>query len=370
MHIPAPRMAILACCYVAAISTAQADPLPPADGIPNVVIAEKATTQGKGLLLFVSRLALSSKQASGNWSDLLLADPGKRWTPSAKPTVFCSSAGVSGAPGRDADDVPIALRGQLVECNNSRLLAGEGGTIRVVYVAEATDCNADMSLPMLEPVETERKTLLSLQVRQLLTHQFGGTRSLDARVCAWAWPDIQLTQKRAEVVVKTTDPEQAKNPVEFRVISGAAEHWFLSGDVLAKGASQLKYDFDTRAVTHKDKPTQIYLGINYMFGDVYGTLPGLDARRTVLKLIATPNKELNSVGVGLGYRLPSKFTFSTSKIDSVDHSGVVIFVARLWTKGEALDGTTVVDDNRRLASTRVGISYSIGTALGWLGPKK
>ena len=370
MRIRASRITMLAGCYLAAISTVRADPVPAAVGTPNVVVALKATTQGKGLLLFVSRMALSSKQAAGNWSDLLLTDSGQRWAPSAKPNVFCMSEGVSGASARAADDTPLVLRGQLVECNNSRLFAGEGGTIRVVYVAEAPDCEASNSLPVLDPVETERQPLLSLQVRQLLAHQFEGTKGIDRKVCAWAWPDIQLTQKRAEVVVKTTDPEEAKNPVAFRVITGPAEHWFLSGDVLAKGASQLKYDFDTRAITHKDKPDQIYLGVNYMFGDVYGTLPGLDARRVVLKLVATPNKQLNSVGLGFGYRLPSKFSFNTSKTDSVDHSGVVIFVARLWTKGEGVSGTTVVDDNHRLASTRVGISYSIGTALAWLGPKK
>lgn len=369
MQTRSMRIIAFAFCFLTVLS-ARSAAAPDPDSGAKLVAAQPATTQGKGLLLFVSRLALSSKQAAGNWSDLLLADPGKRWAPSEKPGVYCRADGASGVSARDVDDLPIALRGQLVDCNNSRLLAGEGASIRVVYVGQATDCAASNSLPVLDPVETERQTLLSIQMRQLLVYQYGGSKSLDQKVCAWAWPDVQLTQSRAEVVVKTSDPEEVKNPVEFRVITGTAEHWFLSGDVLTKGASQLRYDFDTKGLTHKDKPSQIYLGINYMFGDVYGTLPGLDQRRVVLKFLATPNRQLNSVGLGIGYRLPSSFTFGTAKTDSVDHSGVVIFVARLWTKGETLNGSAVEDGNKRLASTRFGISYSIGTALGWLGPKK
>jgi len=346
---------------------AHADPAPA--GGATTVIADPAASEGKGLVVFVSRLALSSRQAAGPWTDLLKNDPTNQWASSPKPQVFCRAEGASGASPK-SQETALSLSGQLIECNNSRLLAGEGAVIRVIYVAEAPNCSQPMNLPLLDPVETERNSLLTIQVRQLLAHQFGGTRSLDSTICAWAWPDVHLTQKRAEVVIKTADPAELKNPVEFRVITGAAEHWFLSGDVLTKGAKELKYDFDTRAITQRDKPGQLYLGINYMLGDVYGKLPPLDVRRTVFKLIATPNKQLDSVGLGIGYRLPGKFSFGTSKADSVDHSGVVIFVARLWTKSDSLNGTTIAEDKRRETSTRFGISYSIGTALGWIGPKK
>lgn len=345
---------------------AHADPIQA--GTIATVTADPAKSEGKGLVLFVSRLALSSDQAAGPWTNLLQQDPNHHWEPSAKPRVFCRAEGASGTSSKK-EEAALSLSGQLVECNDSRLFAGEGGVIRVIYVAEATDCSSSISLPLLDPVETERNSLLTIQVRQLLAYQFGG-KALANTVCAWAWPDIHLTRERAEVVIKTTDPAEPKNPVEFRVITGAKENWFLTGDVLTKGAKELKYDVDNKAITQRDKPEQVYIGINYMIGDVYGKLPPLDVGRTVIKLIATPNRQLDSVGLGLGYRLPGAFSFGTSKVDSVDHSGVVIFVARMWTKSDSVNGTTVARDNRREASTRIGISYSIGTALGWIAPKK
>lgn len=316
----------------------------------------------------------------------------------------------------------------LLPCDTSRFIAKEGATISVIYVdtpeqriplktdleigsldkrkptkinqTDARNDNATKSKDMNSPpvakiscsgtlilpelndfTETERTTLIASQIKQAIKYLDSTQNYLDKskdeqtddeapendNICAWQWAEYTLTKKRAAIQASTVDPVKVDTPLSFKVISGSKEHFFLSVDAIFKDVKQLK-----AAAKSKDdiqgKPEHVFLSLNYMAGDVYGTLPSIDYRRLVIKGMITPNQQLDSYGFGLGYRLPGKFSLSTS--DNEDHSGVVIFVGRFWTRPAKSPLDIPNTDSRRIASTSIGISYSLGAALDWLVPKK
>lgn len=139
-------------------------------------------------------------------------------------------------------------------------------------------------------------------------------------------------------------------------------------DALFKDVKQLKAAAKNKDAV-KEKPERVFLSLNYMLGDVYGTLPRYDTRRLVFKVMITPNQQFDSYGIGLGYRLASN-PFSLSNKDSEGHGGLVIFAGRFWTRPEKSPLDVPNTDTRRVASTSLGISYSLGAALDWLKPSK
>ncbi|MBC3831017.1 hypothetical protein H8K33_05825 [Undibacterium amnicola] len=269
---------------------------------------------------------------------------------------------------------------ELADINLSDLIKSKKAGKLEIQKTENKFCSEKRRLPSLEDItETERTTLFALQLKQgikYITPEQDALFSQESAqpdpeatdsICAWQWTEYTLTKKRAVIQASTVDPVKADTPLSFKVISGSKEHFFLSVDAIFKDVKQLK-----AAAKSKDdiqgKPERVFLSLNYMVGDVYGTLPTFDHRRLVLKGLITPNQQIDSYGVGLGYRLPG--LFSTSKIDSEEHSGLVVFVGRFWTRPAKSPLDIPNTDSRRIASTSVGISYSLGAALDWLVPKK
>lgn len=299
--------------------------------------------------------------------------------------IFCQLSGLEGFDTENQNEAPINLNDdkgpKLFPCSLSRLIGGEGNSIRIIYVEAKPEngCGTKKMLPQLIQIsENSRMTLVSIQTRQLLSfikYQIGTSATAnyegepEPKFCVWFWQKIPLSLNRATVEVSRKATEILPSPINFTVITGSSEHVFWSIDGTVKGASQFKYDTTNKTIALKDKPDQLYLGLNYMLGDLFGTLPKLDYRRIVIKAMAAPNKQLDSFGIGLGYRLPNTI-FATKGKDSEDHSGFVFFVGKFWTKGDAQNGSTLVVDGRRTTSTRYGIGYSLGAALDWLAPKK
>jgi hypothetical protein len=232
-------------------------------------------------------------------------------------------------------------------------------------------------LPPLIPKETKRLTALASELKSIFKfvtkRQIGEEKKEPGppkTACLKIWGDIVLTEERATLKVSAPFPpaaaakaDEKTEPPSFNVITGSNEHFFISGDVIVDGAKQLKYDSDTKSITEKDKPNQIYLGINYMLGDLYSPADALSKDRIIIKGLLSPSKKpFDSFGIGLGYRFAEGIFDPENKANS----GFVVFVGSFWTKSDQLDGQTVSTDSTRKQSWRVGIGYSLGAALDWL----
>lgn len=329
-----------------------------------VALPAAKTASGDGLRLIASTVQLHKVAEGVQWSD-----PAVQAMPlSTTLLFFCSNDASYGLPqsGENLQLPANSMSGPLKICSGSRFFAGEGGTIRVYLVEKVIDerdCEKNASLPELVVAEKERDTLLAIQFRQILPSIKAPANAPTPGVCAWAWPDLTLSNERAFVSIGAASIGPPPRTGSMNVTTGSKEHWFLSADAIIKGASQLKYNPDTKSTIHKEMPDKIYLGINWMLGDVYGKYQTVDHRRIVIKGLIQANKRpFDSAGIGLGYRFADIFSPDTAS--GKNNSGFVLYVAHYWTKPDS--DNLPSDISGRTKSVRVGLSYSLGTAIEWL----
>lgn len=265
----------------------------------------------------------------------------------------------------------------LEACSDTRLISDRGDKLIVTYVEKVTgQCPASPTSGAEVAVDEKvRKTAIA----QDFAAVFKFIAKKDAAAPAAAppmplppdklcWYDITYELKRlratATVTTKTAPGAGGAKEAATTLITGPAEHWFLSGDVIVTGAKELKYDTDAKLVLQRDKPQQLYLGLNYMWGDIYKKYDSGDRNRFVGKLMVLPSKRpFDSVGIGVGYRFAENvFTAATDQ----PTGGFMVFVGSFWTKGDKLDANGAVVPGKREQSWRVGISYSLDNLFGWL----
>ena len=127
-------------------------------------------------------------------------------------------------------------------------------------------------------------------------------------------------------------------------------------DLPVSNRKTLKYDQATKSLLPQDQNPQIYLSFNYSFADVVSEEKNTLSLKLMLQASSRP---LDSVGLGLGYRLPQNLLG--------DSSSLSLFAGRFWTKQ---DGMTAGGDGLLNQSTgkdwRFGISYDFSTGLPWI----
>jgi hypothetical protein len=236
----------------------------------------------------------------------------------------------------------------------------QGEKLHVAYVEavpRGTDCVDKKEKIVID--EQPRKSALEAgwaTLRGILANIVTGDEAVPKVFCVSEKSKL-LGETRA--MIDIAFDKDSKKKAELSVITGPQEHIFLSADVLTKGASQLKFDSQTGTVTEKDKPSAIYLGLNWMLGDVYSRNPNLLTReRIVVKADLLMSKSpFDSYGVGLGYRLHD---FG----DPTATGGFMVFVASMWTKAD--DGGQAAGGAKRKQSWRIGVAYGLDSALSWL----
>lgn len=346
----------------------------------------------------------------------------KRTAPSEKFNFYCTGDDFAAAEKIPPIEQLVSNPPPVVpRCRNDRLLAGKGTKVTVVYITSidvrkldleksGSKCPVDVKL-QLDHQEVPRMTAIKEgfdAVIRFAVQKIGGGAAAPADV---PQPDVryctlpisyQLQEERARLSLTATvgpsapspasaparnagdaantptktadgnaDVEPAKSEqASYALITGPIEHLFLSGDAVVRGVKELKYDQDKKGVFERDKPDQLYLGINYMVGDVYGRYDLLSADRLVGKLLISPSKRpFDSVGLGVGYRFMdlSDLLDSKGKTNGPQASGgFVLFVGHFWTKGDSADNDGGASNGKRTQSWRVGLSYSLDTLFGWL----
>jgi hypothetical protein len=145
----------------------------------------------------------------------------------------------------------------------------------------------------------------------------------------------------------TGGSEPASAPRSATLISGPAEHWFISADVML---TRKTLGMDTSGSVTLNNPSSFYVGFDFLLGDLPSSKRTL-LQNVVLKgLIKGSKHPEDSFGFGLGFR------GSYLKRFGLDFELLSPFVAWTYTK----------DDEDRVREIRVGVSVNVDAAIKWL----
>ena len=188
-----------------------------------------------------------------------------------------------------------------------------------------------------------------------------------------------LTKTRATLTVslsvanaaKAADTDDASNAVKTSIITGPAEHLFLSADVGVTNAKQLSYDKDSKSFGPAETPKQFYISANISASDLNADpadQPFVRMLQSVYAgfLVEGSTRPFQQIGAVLGIRyLP--VLGDIVGVDKLSPYGGV-----LWVKDETLTGVSAVSPGTvktRYGSPKAvfGASFNLTEALGWVG---
>ena len=91
---------------------------------------------------------------------------------------------------------------------------------------------------------------------------------------------------------------------KMEIITGPAEHWFLSADLIVLKLSKVKFVSSQGAIEPRETPKVFYLGVNWMIGDILKERQNLLKNFFVKGMLKFSKKPFDSYGFGIGYRFP------------------------------------------------------------------
>jgi hypothetical protein len=272
-------------------------------------------------------------------------------------------------------------------CTKDRTTSSQGDLVRVhqLYIDPAPDgesCKAEPPHKILVK-ENKRQTVLADGAKKVVDLIKGKLLPQDKVSLAAAHSDppkpvpvwcvasreerLMHTRALLDFKVRKDGKEEGAIMASTEIVTGPPEHTFLSGDALPGGAKELRWDEAAKRLAAPKDPKQIYLGVNYMLGDLWGDYKAWDPKnRTTLKLMLSPSRRpFDSFGMGIGYRFADGvFTTGDSKAGD---GGFMIFVGHFWTRSDGVDAAGApVAGGGRVKAWRIGVSYSLDTLLGWV----
>ncbi len=171
----------------------------------------------------------------------------------------------------------------------------------------------------------------------------------------------KLEHNRSTLTITALGTNEKDNS-SITVLTGPKEHFYLGVD-LPSTRKTVKYDSSSKTLQPQSDNPQVYISVNYSFGDVLTeekNFKRLSFDRVQLKALFLPSKRpLDSFGVGAGYQLP--------RFDAVDLSAMSVFLGHFWTKQDAVSSTGAPQTNAATGHDwRVGITYDVATGLKWI----
>jgi hypothetical protein len=143
---------------------------------------------------------------------------------------------------------------------------------------------------------------------------------------------------------------------KMEIITGPAEHWFLSADLIVLKLSKVKFVGSQGTIEPRETPKVFYLGINWMIGDILKERQNLLKNFFVKGMLKFSKKPFDSYGFGIGYRFPKV------KVLGIDISSFSVFGSWLWTKEQVEDKTKELTKRQ----IQFGISFNLDKAMGWV----
>lgn len=158
-------------------------------------------------------------------------------------------------------------------------------------------------------------------------------------------------------VAASDDGEGVVRSAAVTLITGSAEHLFLSADLPTRRLNDVK--LTDGGLEPTTKPTRFFIGLNYAVGDLDDDRPRSAGRtllgnlvgRVMFEASSTP---FDSFGVALALR------GSYLKSVGIDFNTVSPFAGYIWTRPEPDDANTLT------GTLQFGFSFNLDKALGWV----
>lgn len=167
--------------------------------------------------------------------------------------------------------------------------------------------------------------------------------------------DYTLQKDKASLLITAV---QGGEPVgSTTVLTGPEEHWHLSLDLPVTPRKVMRYDARSNGVRPTNAGNDLYVGVNYAFGDVLSSpTAGKDAfsAKALLRMASRPT---DSLGLALAYSVPGT--------NSQGLGAVAVFVGHFWTREDQLVDGLVRRNSVYAHSWRLGLSYNLDDALRW-----
>lgn len=303
---------------------------------------------GEPLKYLQAALAAAVKVPSDDTINAVLLEA-RRLTGDQTPDIPVPK-GADAAPPATTPDRWIATRGAVLHVYV--IYTGvEGTPTPTVTIDEATRAST-LAQDLATALQVAKKVVQKAPERvQLYARDYTLTKTRAT---------LQITVRKGEKTEETKS-ESAAPELKATLITGPAEHWFLSADLPITNATQMAYDETSHQLVSKGIPTTFYFAVDYALGDLLSperrwwegiTLKGL------LKVSKTP---LDSYGFSLGYRLRN------TKLIGIELDAFSPFLAVLWTKQDAVSSdNTAQPESEYHANFRFGVSFNLDKALAWV----
>jgi len=147
------------------------------------------------------------------------------------------------------------------------------------------------------------------------------------------------------------------------IITGPAEHWYLSADLPIRHFNELKRNDTSGLIEPAKTPTTFFVGVDYALGDILGESQSW-RRDFVLKgMLKFSKQPLQTFGIALGYRGPALSSLGLS------FEVVSPFAGYFWSRPEVPEGSSGAETKLQ-GTFQFGFSFNLDTALGWAKAEK
>jgi hypothetical protein len=227
----------------------------------------------------------------------------------------------------------------------SRIVTQAGDTLRVY----AQDCSADQ----VKFDESARRSRIVAETVSALKRPPTGLTS----ACAPTLSAFDYTLQKPSGSVLVTAVKAGEPVGSATVLTGPEEHWHLSLDVPVTPRKVKRYDRPSNSLVPTNAGNDLFLGVNYAFGDVLSRPERFVDALSVKALMRLATRPTDSLGLALAWNVPGT--------NSQGLGAVAVFAGHFWTREDELTGSVVRRNAHYAGSWRLGLSYNLDDALRW-----
>jgi hypothetical protein len=158
---------------------------------------------------------------------------------------------------------------------------------------------------------------------------------------------------------KAGSTEDSTATASATLVTGPAEHWFLSADLPFRRFNELKLD-DKNQIQPTETPTRFFVGLNYSLGDLLSERPAFSQAIVLKGSILASKHPLEAFGGAIAYRGPLVKSFGFN-FDTVSP-----FIGWFWTRSDVTPPGESPDTTHKFTSTfQMGFTFNLTEALSW-----